>query len=64
MKVIEHLLHLILGHDWVCELHLVDRIHDVAVFFTTEEHFNLSHGQLLFGALLSVEDDADAAFVE
>ena len=35
VEVIELLLHLILWHDWVCELHLVDGIHDIAIFFTT-----------------------------
>jgi len=64
MEVVEHALHLVLGSDWVNELHLDDLVHNVAVLLTRKEHLDLGHGHLLLGALLGVDDGADASVVE
>ena len=64
MKIIELALHLVLGHDWVVELHLIDAIHDIAILLTAQEHLDVAHGDLLLGLLRGVENDADAALVE
>ena len=64
VKVIELALHLVLGHDGVVELHLIDAVHDIAVLLAAEVHLDVVHGELLLGALGGVEDAADAALVE
>ena len=64
MKIIELALHLVLGHDWVVELHLINAIHDIAILLTAQEHLDVAHGDLLLGLLRGVENDADAALVE
>ena len=64
VKVIELALHLVLGHDGVVELHLIDAVHDIAVLLAAEVHLDVVHGELLLGALGGVEDDTDAALVE
>ena len=64
VEVIELALHLVLGHDGVVELHLIDAVHDIAVLLAAEVHLDVVHGELLLGALGGVEDAADAALVE
>ena len=64
VKVIELALHLVLGHDGVVELHLIDAVHDIAILLAAEVHLDVVHGELLLGALGGVEDAADAALVE
>ena len=64
MEVIELALHLVLGHDWRVELHGVDSVHNISVLFAAEVHLDLSHGELLLGALGAIEDDTDASLVE
>ena len=64
MEVIEHALHLVLGGNWVNELHLDDLVHNVAVLLARKEHLDLGHGHLLLRALLGVDDGADASVVE
>ena len=64
VKVIKLALHLVLGHDWIVELHLIDAVDNVAVLLAAEEHLDVVHGELLLGALCRVEDHTDAALVE
>ena len=64
VEVIEHALHLVLGRHWVNELHLDDLVHNVAVLFARKEHLDLGHRHLLLGALLGVDDGANASVVE
>ena len=64
VEVIEHSLHVLLGGDWVDELHGVDLVHDVAVLLTGKVHLDLGHGGLLLSLSLGVGEDADGTVVE
>ena len=60
---VEGLLHALLVHDRVHELHLVDLFEDLVVGGALEERLNGGHGELGIG-LLGLEDGALAAIVE
>ena len=60
---VEGLLHALLVHDRVHELHLVDLFEDLVVGGALEERLNGGHGELGIG-LLGLEDGSLAAVVE
>ena len=63
MERVEVGLHLVLVHDRVHKLHLVNLVEDLVVGLAGEERLDGGHGELGVG-LLGLEDDLLAAVVE